>query len=93
MTEDGIPEILAEQRLGHQVPGMRGRYAHVSQQMRDELLEALQSRWEQSLRQRAAIYPRSPFPLLDNLLAPFRADDADQDEESPHPERRMRAVR
>ena len=30
MAEDGIPEILAEQRLGHQVPGMRGLYAHVS---------------------------------------------------------------
>lgn len=74
MTEDGIPEILAEQRLGHQVPGMRGRYAHVSQQMRDSLLEALQRRWEESLRQRAAIDPRSPVPLLDNLLAPFRAD-------------------
>ena len=62
MTEDGIPEILAEQRLGHQVPGMRGLYAHVSQQMRDELLAALQARWEESLRQRAAIDPRSPVP-------------------------------
>jgi integrase len=30
MAEDGIPEILAEQRLGHQV-GMRGLYAHASQ--------------------------------------------------------------
>ena len=30
MAEDGIPEILAEQRLGHDVPGMRGLYAHVS---------------------------------------------------------------
>jgi hypothetical protein len=30
MAEDGIPEILAEQRLGHQVPGMRGLYAHAS---------------------------------------------------------------
>jgi hypothetical protein len=27
MAEDGIPEILAEQRLGHEVPGMRGLYA------------------------------------------------------------------
>jgi hypothetical protein len=53
MIEDGIPEILAEQRLGHQVPGMRGWYAHVSQQMRDELLVALQVRWEESLRKRA----------------------------------------
>ena len=76
-SEDGIPEILAEQRLGHQVPGMRGLYAHTSQRMRDELTAALQTRWDESLRQRAAIDPRSPVPLLDNLLAPFRA--------APHP--------
>ncbi len=53
MTEDGIPEILAERRLGHDVPGMRGLYAHVSQRMRDDLTAALQARWENSLRQRA----------------------------------------
>jgi len=74
MTEDGIPEILAEQRLGHQVPGMRGWYAHVSRHMRDDLLAALQARWEESLRQRAAIDPRSPVPLLDRLLVRFRAE-------------------
>jgi hypothetical protein len=50
MAEDGIPEILAEQRLGHQVPGMRGLYAHASQQMREKLTAALQARWEESLR-------------------------------------------
>jgi integrase len=72
MTEDGIPEVLAEQRLGHQVPGMRGWYAHVSRRMRDELLTALQVRWEESLMQRAAINPRSSLPLLDGLLAPYR---------------------
>ena len=72
MIEDGIPEILAEQRLGHQVPGMRGLYAHASQPMREKLTAALQARWEESLRQRAAIDPHSPVPLLDNLLAPFR---------------------
>ena len=63
--EDGIPEILAEQRLGHQVPGMRGLYAHASQQMREKLTAALQARWEESLRHRAAIDPHSPVPLLD----------------------------
>ena len=72
MIEDGIPEILAEQRLGHQVPGMRGLYAHASQPMRDELTAALQARWEKSLRDRAANDPHSPVPLLDDLLAPFR---------------------
>ncbi len=72
-SEDGIPEILAEQRLGHDVPGMRSLYAHVSPRMRDDLIAALQARWEKSLRERASIDPRSPVLLLDNLLAPFRA--------------------
>jgi integrase len=43
MAEDGIPEILAEQRLGHQVPGMHGLYAHASDQMREDLKQALQA--------------------------------------------------
>src|SRR5450755_4516709 len=72
MAEDGIPEILAEQRLGHEVPGMRGLYAHASGRMRDHLTAALQARWTDSLRARAAMYPRSPVPLRDELLAPFR---------------------
>jgi hypothetical protein len=76
MAEDGIPEILAEQRLGHDVPGMRGLYAHASPRMREELLAALQARWEESLRQRAGIHPHSPVPLLDRLLAPSRANRA-----------------
>lgn len=69
MAEDGIPEILAEQRLGHDVPGMRGLYAHASGRMRDDLKAALQQRWDDSLRDRAAIHPHSPVPLLDRLLA------------------------
>jgi hypothetical protein len=68
MAEDGIPEILAEQRLGHQVPGIRGLYAHASDRMRSDLKHALQVRWEDSLRARAAICPHSPVPLLDELL-------------------------
>jgi hypothetical protein len=73
MAEDGIPEILAEQRLGHQVPGMRGLYAHASDRMRDDLTKALQARWDESLRQRAALSPHSPVPLLDHLLAQANA--------------------
>jgi hypothetical protein len=48
--------------------GIPGLYAHVSQRMRDDLTAALQARWEDSLRQRAAIDPHSPVPLLDGLL-------------------------
>ena len=77
MAEDGIPDILAEQRLGHEVPGMRGLYTHVSDRMRDALVRALQARWEESLRARAAISPHPPVPLLDELLASHRRHQAD----------------
>ena len=77
MAEDGIPDILAEQRLGHEVPGMRGLYTHVSDRMREALAHALQARWEKSLRARPAIRPHSPVPLLDELLAPHRRQQPD----------------
>ncbi|MGO9081049.1 MAG: tyrosine-type recombinase/integrase [Streptosporangiaceae bacterium] len=62
MAEDGIPEILAEQRLGHEVPGMRGLYAHASDRMRDELKAALQARWEDALT--GPEPPSAPTPLF-----------------------------
>ena len=79
MAEDGIPEILAEQRLGHEVPGMRGLYTHASDRMRDDLKAALQARWADSLRARAAIHECSPVPLLDELLSSFRGKGYQQD--------------
>ena len=51
-------------------------YGFASQRMRDELTADLQSRWEESLRERAAIDPHSSVPLLDTLLAPFRTGPA-----------------
>jgi integrase len=72
MEEDGISGILQERRLGHEVPGMRGLYTHVSDTMRSELTAALQSRWEDSLQARAARCPQSAVPLLDKLLVPYR---------------------
>jgi hypothetical protein len=77
MVEDGIPEILAELRFDHEVPGMRGLYSHVSAKMRDELKSALQARSEASLRERAALDPQSAVPALDKLLAPIRDEAAD----------------
>ena len=55
---------------------MRGLYAHASQRMREKLTAALQARWTNPSEQRAAIDPHSPVPLLDNLLASFRAAPA-----------------
>lgn len=72
MAEDGIPEILQAERMGHAVGGMRGVYTHVSPAMREQLIEALQVRWETALAQRAGLSLRSPVPILDGLLEPFR---------------------
>ena len=91
MAEDGIPETLAEQRLGHQVPGMRGLYAHASERMREELKQALQTRWQEFLNARAAINEHSPVPLLDQLLAPIRAEKLNRaDHPTPRHTQRQR---
>ncbi len=34
MDEDGIPEMLKTERMGHEMPGMHGVYGHVSPGMR-----------------------------------------------------------
>jgi hypothetical protein len=68
MDEDQIADVLKSKRLGHEEPGMRGVYGHVSQSMREELKAALEARWQESLHQRAQITPRSAVPLLDKLL-------------------------
>ena len=59
MDEDGIPEVLKTERMGHEMPGMHGVYGHVSPAMRAELKAARQERWETSLRERARLCPRS----------------------------------
>ena len=72
MDEDQIADVLKSERLGHDEPGMRGVYGHVSPTMREELKAALQARWKNSLRQRAALSPESAVPLLNQLLVGVR---------------------
>jgi len=69
MDEAGIPYVLQSERMGHEVPGMRGVYSHVSLAMRADLIAALQERWHAALRERARIATRSSVHLLDELLA------------------------
>lgn len=45
--------------------------------MREELKLALQVRWEESLKERAALAPESVVPALDMLLAPIREQAAE----------------
>jgi hypothetical protein len=76
MDEDGIPEVLKTERLGHEMPGMHAVYGHVSDAMRAELRDALQARWDGSLRERGQLSPRSVVPVLDRLLAAQRESDS-----------------
>jgi hypothetical protein len=73
MDEDGIPEVLKTERMGHEMTGMHGVYGHVSPAMRAALKAALQARWEGSLRDRAQLCPRSAVRTLDALLQTLRA--------------------
>ena len=45
MDEDGITEALKSQRPGHQLPGIRGVYAHATEPIQAPLLAALQGCW------------------------------------------------
>lgn len=73
LDEDDIPTVATEERLGHELPGIIGTYAHTSPEMIRRITNSLQARWEMSLRERAAMHGgRSPVPLLDELLEPHR---------------------
>jgi hypothetical protein len=58
--------------MGHEVPGMRGVYSHITPGMRAELNAGLQELWEASLHERSRIAARSAVAILDRLLAQFR---------------------
>ncbi len=73
MDEDEIPEKLKRQVMGHaDEQTVQQTYGHVTPQMRARRIRALTERWEQSLRDRARIWPTSHVPLLDGLLEPYR---------------------
>jgi integrase len=74
MDEDGIPDVLKAERMGHEMPGMHGVYGHVSPTMRTKLKTALQVRWEASLRDRARLSARSTVPTLDSLLKSYGSE-------------------
>jgi integrase len=72
LDEMGVRYVLQSERMGHEVPGMRGVYSHITPGMREALTAGLQALWEASLRERARIATRSPVRVLDVLLGPFR---------------------
>ena len=66
----GIRYVLQSERMGHEVPGMRGVYSHVTSRMRADLTDGLRDLWETSLRERVRLAERSAVAVLDVLLAP-----------------------
>ena len=57
MIGDGIPEVAQFERLGHKMGGIRGVYSHVAPQFRQQIVDALQVRWERAVRWRARFGP------------------------------------
>lgn len=72
LVEDGVPEILSHERLGHEMGGIAARYTHITDGMREAMLDKLTERWKQALAERFAMSPRSSVPIVDELLAPLR---------------------
>jgi integrase len=65
--------VLQAERMGHEVPGMRGIYTHIAPEWRADLVNGLQRVREESLADRAQMSPRSASPLFDGLLKIFNS--------------------
>lgn len=68
MAEIRTPEVLSHERLGHEMEGIAGRYSHVTDAMRKELMEELTARWLDALDARREMDPHSPVAVLEELL-------------------------
>ena len=69
LDEIGVPDKLADERMGHANGSVQARYSHVTQPMRDQLMIGLTEMWCAALDARLAMSPRSPVAVLDQLLA------------------------
>lgn len=62
MTEDGIPKIARDARLGHETAGMEGTYNHVTPTMKAMVLDSFTRRWERTLAASPELF--APLRLL-----------------------------
>lgn len=68
MEETRAPEVLSENRLRHEIPGVSGTYRHVTPAMRLDLVRSMTEAWEAALDARLTLSPRSPVPVLAAIL-------------------------
>lgn len=94
MDDGGIKKALKVERMGHEDTSMSGRYGHVTDGMREQLLELLEALWENGLAERFKISPHSPVTILDDALGPWREGTASKvvSQISPRNGRRARSA-
>lgn len=68
LEEIGTPKVLIDERMGHSDSSVVGRYSHVTESMREDLLGRLQGRWEDAVRRRGEMNLESPVPLVREIL-------------------------
>ncbi|MFI7001397.1 hypothetical protein [Nocardia sp. NPDC050175] len=68
LEERGIPQVLINDRIGHEDNSVQGNYSHVTQVMRDRLNEVLTEMWFEALDARLAMCPTSNVEVLNTLL-------------------------
>lgn len=71
MEELGTEKVLMDERMGHADGSISARYAHVTDRMRQRLMEGLTRLWLEALATRHAMDPHSPVDVLDKLLRQF----------------------
>lgn len=64
----GVRYVLQSERMGHEVPGMRGVYSHITPRMRAELRDGLEQLWQTALHERMLLSSRSAVYVLDSML-------------------------
>jgi Phage integrase family len=68
LEDSGLSKVIQMDRRGHAMPGMDRVYTHVTTEMRQRLCTVLEDLWQNAIRDRRAMSPRSPVALLDDVL-------------------------
>jgi hypothetical protein len=74
LDELGIPSRYKDELMGHLDGSVQARYSHITQAMRERLIEGMTQLWLVALDARRAMSPRSPVAVLDRLLAERRKE-------------------
>ncbi|GAB2722216.1 LacI family DNA-binding transcriptional regulator [Kitasatospora kifunensis] len=63
------PKVPKDERMGHLDGSVQAGYSHVTDEMREELVDGLTGIWEAALEARRRMCPTSPVAVLNDLLA------------------------